>query len=183
MGISEHSALIVIDLQEGIVDKVPTEIAAPVISNSLELCEAFDRAQLPVFIVNVAGRAKGLTDVQRRSSQSAQASPETVWGGVIESFGNNPRFKYLTKYSWGAFTNTGLDEQLKEQGITHVYLTGIATSVGVESTARQAFELDYNVVIVEDAVADMDLVCHQHSCEKLFPKMSVLMSTEQIIKA
>ncbi|GEA61270.1 isochorismatase family cysteine hydrolase [Vibrio comitans] len=183
MGISKHSALIVIDLQEGIVDKVPTEIAAPVISNSLALCEAFERAQLPVFIVNVAGRTKGLTDVQQRAPQSVQSSSATVWGPVIESLSNNPNFKYLTKYSWGAFTNTGLDEQLKNLGITHIYLTGIATSVGVESTARQAFELDYNVVIVEDAVADMDLVCHQHSCEKLFPKMSVLMSSEQIINA
>ncbi|GEA52758.1 hydrolase [Vibrio inusitatus NBRC 102082] len=181
MGIKKHSALIVIDLQEGIVDKVPTEVATPVVNNSLELCGAFERAKLPVFIVNVAGRSKGLTELQQRASQSDQASPETVWGTVIESFSNKPRFKCLTKYSWGAFTNTVLDEQLKQQGITHVYLTGIATSVGVESTARQAFELDYNVVIVEDAIADMDSACHQHSCEKVFPKMSVLMTTKEIL--
>ncbi|GEM81261.1 isochorismatase family cysteine hydrolase [Vibrio superstes] len=182
MGISEHSALIVIDLQEGIVDKVPAEVATSVISNSLALCGAFERARLPVFVVNVAGRAKGLTEVQQRASKRAQASSATVWGPLIESFSNNPNFKYLTKYSWGAFTNTGLHDQLKAQGITDVYLTGVATSVGVESTARQAFELDYNVVIVEDAIADMDLICHQHSCERVFPKMSVLMSSEQIIK-
>ncbi|MFA0339631.1 isochorismatase family cysteine hydrolase [Vibrio breoganii] len=181
MNITKHSALIVIDLQEGIVDKVPEEVVTTVIENSIELCEVFERAELPVFIVNVAGRAKGLTQLQQEASQSAQASPAPVWGSVIKRLGNKPRFKYLTKYSWGAFTNTGLDEQLKEQGITHVYLTGIATSVGVESTARQAFELDYNVVIVEDAIADMDPVCHQHSCERVFPKMSLLMKTEELL--
>ncbi|ANP77254.1 isochorismatase family cysteine hydrolase [Vibrio sp. 10N.222.54.B12] len=179
MKMSKCSALVVIDLQQGIVDQLPETVSRPIIENSLALCDAFDDADLPVIIVNVAGRPQGRTELQNKAAQPDAS--KIVWGEVIESLRLNPNYRYLTKYSWGAFTNTDLQKQLCEQGITDIYLTGVATSIGVESTARQAFELGYNVVIVEDAIADMNPMNHQHSCQNIFPKLSVLAKAQDLL--
>ena len=55
----------------------------------------------------------------------------------------------------GAFLGTKLDEELKARGVTQVVMVGVATGSGVESTARSAFDLGYNVVFVSDAMVDM----------------------------
>jgi len=60
----------------------------------------------------------------------------------------------VTKQTWDAFTNTGLDAYLKGKGVTHVVLAGITTSIGVESTARLAYALGFNVTLATDAMSD-----------------------------
>ena len=56
----------------------------------------------------------------------------------------------ITKRQWGAFHGTELDLQLRRRGIRCIVLGGIATNIGVESTARAALELGYELVIAED---------------------------------
>jgi nicotinamidase-related amidase len=58
---------------------------------------------------------------------------------------------------------------------------GIATSKGVESTARSAYDLGYNVVIVVDAVTDRDPDEHRHCVEKIFPKLAETTTTDQLL--
>jgi len=58
------------------------------------------------------------------------------------------------KRTWGAFTNTDLENILRKQEVTQIFLCGVATSIGVESTARQGFELGFNIVTVGDAMGD-----------------------------
>jgi nicotinamidase-related amidase len=53
----------------------------------------------------------------------------------------------------GAFIGTSLDECLRQCGVTQIFLTGISTSAGVESTGRSAYDYGYNVVYVADAMA------------------------------
>jgi nicotinamidase-related amidase len=67
----------------------------------------------------------------------------------------------------GAFIGTPLDEYLRKRGVTQVVLAGVATSIGVESTARSAYDLGYNVALVVDAMTDMDQEMHRHSIEKV----------------
>lgn len=50
-------------------------------------------------------------------------------------------------------------------------MTGISTSAGVEATARSAYDLGYNVVLVVDAMTDRDADSHRHSVEKIFPRL------------
>jgi nicotinamidase-related amidase len=59
--------------------------------------------------------------------------------------GEQPSDILVTKRSWGAFATTDLDDQLKAKSVTHVVLAGVSTSVGVEATARQAYEQGFNV--------------------------------------
>ena len=84
---------------------------------------------------------------------------------------------------WGAFHETGLDQHLKDLGVTQVVLCGIATSIGVESTARYASEHGYHVVLVEDAMTDLDHDAHVHSLTKIFPRLGEVTDTAEVLKA
>jgi nicotinamidase-related amidase len=82
----------------------------------------------------------------------------------------------------GAFIGTSLDETLRLRGVTQVFLTGVATSLGVESTARSAYDYGYNVVLVVDAMTDRDADAHRHSVEKIFPRLSETATTDDVLK-
>jgi nicotinamidase-related amidase len=61
-------------------------------------------------------------------------------------------------------------------------LTGIATSLGVESTARAAHEHGYHVTLATDAMTDIDADAHHNSIERIFPKLGELGTTAEIIE-
>jgi len=87
----------------------------------------------------------------------------------------------VTKTTWGAFHGTDLDGQLRDTGVTQVVITGVATSAGVESTARAAHEHGYHVVLVTGAMTDMDPGNHAHSVEKIFPRIGETTTTAQLL--
>ena len=65
----------------------------------------------------------------------------------------------------GAFAKTGLEEHIKKLRVTQVMIAGFATSLGVESTARQAYELGFNVTLAVDAMTDINADAHVNSVE------------------
>lgn len=71
---------------------------------------------------------------------------------------------------------------MRQRDITRVFLTGVATSIGVESTARSAHEYGYNVVPVVDAMTDRNADAHRHSVEKIFPRLGETDTTENVLK-
>ena len=87
----------------------------------------------------------------------------------------------VTKRNWGAFHGTDLDVQLRRRGVTQVVLTGIATSAGVESTARAAHEHGYHVTLVTDAMADRSQEVHAHSVDRIFPRLGETGSTDDVL--
>jgi nicotinamidase-related amidase len=88
----------------------------------------------------------------------------------------------VTKHRAGAFIGTSLDRTLRQRGVTQVFLTGIATSLGVESTARSAYDYGYNVMLVVDAMTDRDGDSHRHSVEKIFPRLGETDTTDNVLK-
>ena len=175
--LDERTALVVIDLQKGIV-AMPTKpySTADVVERTTRIARAFRKTGLPVVLVNVNGMAPGRTDARRLS-----ASFPTDWAEII------PELKeyadhFVTKQRPGAFLGTGLDEYLHENNVTQIVLTGVSSSNGVESTARSAYDLGYNVTIVADAISDRDADTHQHSVEKIFPRLSEVTTTDEILK-
>jgi len=87
----------------------------------------------------------------------------------------------ITKRTWGAFMNTGLDDYLKTRGVTQVVIAGIATSIGVESTARQAYERAYNVALACDAMTDFSLEAHDNSVRRIFPRLGECGTSAEIV--
>ncbi|KVL43028.1 hydrolase [Burkholderia territorii] len=171
-----QTALVVIDLQKGIVALPAAHPVAPVIEHTRELLDAFRSRGLPVVLVNVAGGAPGRTQQQVR----LDALPAD-WTDLLPELNRQPSDHVVTKRTWGAFTGTGLDAHLKAAGVTQIVLAGIATSIGVESTARQAHELGYNVTLAIDAMTDLNADAHANSVERLFPRLGETGSTQEII--
>jgi nicotinamidase-related amidase len=89
----------------------------------------------------------------------------------------------ITKRQWGAFYGTELDLQLRRRGVDTIVLCGISTSIGVESTARDAYERGYNQIFVEDAMAARDVEEHRHTVRSLFPRIGRVRTTEEVLAA
>jgi nicotinamidase-related amidase len=173
--LESHAALIVIDMQKGIVSLPTVHPAEEIIANNAKLARAFRTHGFPVVLVNVAGGAPGRTDV------AYNFKPPADWAELIPELEAHPNDHKITKLQWGAFHGTSLDHHLRRRGVTQVILTGIATSIGVESTARNAHDHGYHVVLVTDAMTDMDSVAHQHSIEKIFPRLGETTTTAEVL--
>jgi nicotinamidase-related amidase len=147
--IDDKTALIVIDLQKGIVNLPTIHPISGVIERSCALIDAFRQHGLPVVLVNVAGSAPGRTEQPRRHATFPEGFTD-----LIPELNKRPRNIVLTKRTWGAFPSTDLESQLKAKDVTQVVLVGVATGTGVESTARQAYEHGFNVTLAIDAMTD-----------------------------
>jgi nicotinamidase-related amidase len=103
------------------------------------------------------------------------------WTELVPELNVQATDHQLSKQSWGAFNKTKLDELLKKLQVTQIVLAGIATTAGVESTARSAYELGYSVTFAVDAMTDRDLTSHRHSIEKIFPRIGEVTDSEMLI--
>ncbi|MRH91512.1 hydrolase [Nocardia sp. SYP-A9097] len=180
-----RTALVIIDLQRGVVGMPTVPHTSEVVAkNSAALARAFRDQDLPVVLVRVSFSADGADVAPGRITDPMPKNvtfPEG-WDELIDDLDVQPTDIRITKRQWGAFHGTELDLQLRRRGITEIVLTGIATSIGVESTARAAHEHGYNVVVVEDATADRDHASHDHTTTKIFPRLGLVATTDQILK-
>jgi nicotinamidase-related amidase len=174
--LDSKTALIVVDLQKGICSFPTARPANDVAKHASALIQAFRIHHLPIVLVNVTGRAPGRTE-QTRANSSFSAD----FADFLPELDQQPHDHVVTKKAWGAFTHTDLDAHLKSLGTTQVVILGIATSVGVESTARQAYEHGYNVTLAIDAMTDMSEEAHQYATTKIFPKLGETGTTQEII--
>jgi nicotinamidase-related amidase len=170
------TALIVIDLQKGIVGLPTAHPTADVVKHAAALADAFRRKALPVVLVNVDGGAPGRTEQARRMT----AFPPG-WTDLVPELNQQPTDHTVTKRTWGAFTHTDLESYLKKLGVTQVVIAGVATSIGVESTARSAYELGFNVTLAIDAMTDMNADAHANSITRIFPRLGETGTTREIL--
>jgi nicotinamidase-related amidase len=170
------TALIVIDLQRGIVALPVVHPASEIVQRSVAVLDAFRRHALPVVLVNVAAGAPGRTDQGRHSGDFPAG-----FADLVPELKQQPSDHLVTKRTWGAFTNTDLEAYLRKEGVTQVVLVGIATSIGVESTARYASELGLNVTLVVDAMTDMNADAHTNSITRIFPRLGETGTTQEVL--
>ncbi|MGA7440150.1 MAG: isochorismatase family protein [Luteibacter sp.] len=171
-----NAALIVIDLQHGIINLPLASAADPVVEKSAAIARAFRASGRHVVLVNVDAGAPGRTD---------NGVPQVPHDPAFKAF--DPRLEQVetdhvvTKKRWGAFQTTDLDRRLRSLNVEQVVILGIATSIGCESTARFASELGYNVVLVTDAMADLKADAHENSVKNIFPRLGETTSTEELL--
>jgi nicotinamidase-related amidase len=178
--IDPATALIVVDLQKGglSVPPVPNRMA-DVISRSRALADAFRARGLPVILVKVVAGAPGRAEHVRSGPRPPRPAD---WTDFVPELDQQPGDHVVEKRTWGAFTGTGLADYLDANDVTQVVVTGCATSIGVESTARQAHELGLNVTIVIDAVTDVDGDAHWNSVKRIFPRMSETGTAQEVLE-
>jgi nicotinamidase-related amidase len=178
------TALVLIDLQNGIASRaVEPHDAKTVIANGVALANALAKAGGIIVPVHVAFSSD---DGDRLKLPVDAPTPSGTmpadWAELVPEIAALPAAIVITKRNWSAFHGTELDLQLRRRAIKTIILGGIATNFGVESTARDAWQHGYEVVIAEDASsssggADM----HRFAIEKILPRLGRVRTTSEIL--
>jgi len=181
----KRTALVLIDLQNWTLGMpLAPHASATVVENASRLAAAVRKSGGTIVLVRI-GFSGDYLDMLKLPVDETLTLPE---GGIPEAaLAFNDRIKSIgpditiTKRQWSAFYGTELDLQLRRRGIETLIVGGVMTNFGVESTARDAWQHNYAVVIAEDACASRDEVMHRFSIEKILPRVSRVRSTAEIV--
>lgn len=178
---SKTTALVLIDLQRGIVAlPVQPRSSKEVVDASRGLAATSRARGVPVIYVRVdlSDMTPLLTDASHTRGDVPAIASE-----LVPEAGFQDGDVVVTKRHWGAFGSAELEPLLRERGIDTIVLAGIATNFGVESTARQATSLGFNVVIAEDACTSLDAAAHAFAMEKILPGITRVRTVQEITAA
>lgn len=177
-------AFVAIDLQKGIAGRqlYPND-SKIVISNAAALAEEFRRRNAFVVLVNVSHKdgKDALKPIADQQNQWGSMQMPKDWSDLVDELHKDPSDLLITKRQWGAFYGTELDLQLRRRGIDTIVLCGISTNIGVETTAREAYQHGYNIVIAKDACSAISNEEHEHSLKYIFQRISRIRDTKEII--
>jgi nicotinamidase-related amidase len=181
----KSTALVLIDLQRGIVARdTKPYTAAQVVERASRLTKRFREAGALIVLVHVAFAADFADRLNPPADSPTPATPlPPEWSELVPDLGSDSRDVIITKRNWGAFYGTALDQQLRRRRIRTIVLGGIATNMGVESTARDAYERGYEQVFVEDACSTFSEEMHAFTFKNIFPRIGRVRSTEEVLAA
>jgi nicotinamidase-related amidase len=184
---SGTTALVLIDLQEGILGFAQgPRSSEPVLEASAKLAKRFRTLGSPVVLVRVGWHADFSDALKQPVDQPFVAPPGGLpvnWWDFPEALEVSDSDLQITKRQWNAFHGTELDLQLRRRGIKTIVLAGISTNIGVESTARAAYELGYALVLAEDAMSSGATEHHEASVKYIFPKLGHVRNTAEVLAA
>jgi nicotinamidase-related amidase len=177
------TALVLVDLQRGVV-ALPTHprSAAAVVENAVRLARAARASGVLVVLVRVSFAPDGGDRVLTDTEQTSPVVLAAGWDELVDEL-RAAADVVVTKRQWGAFYGTGLDLELRRRARQTLVLGGIATNFGVESTARDAFERNYQLVFVEDAMAGLAAGDHEFALARVFPRLGRIGSTADVLAA
>jgi nicotinamidase-related amidase len=171
------TALVMIDLQNGVLGRtLLPHPAVKVLESAAALAGRFREAGAAIVWVRAAWSAD-LGDALR---QPVDRPPDIPPGGFPPQFAEfppglvRPPDLTITKRQWGAFYGTELDLQLRRRGVRTIVLGGVATNYGVESTARDAWERGYAIVIAEDITSSLSVELHDFSMRNILPRIATI---------
>jgi nicotinamidase-related amidase len=178
----QNTALLVMDMQAGIVPMLPD--ATAILGNvSKAIAIARDR-KIHVIYVTVGFR-QGAPEISMNNKGFA-ASKERFAGVDMAGFMKvhddlRPQESEITvaKRRVSAFTGSDLEVILRSFGIQHIVLTGIATSGVVLSTLREAADKDYRITVLADGCADGDEEVHRVLMTKVFPRQADVLTVDE----
>ncbi len=178
-----HSALLVMDVQNGIVERLGD--ASALLGRLGGAIAAARRAGLPVIYVHVRFRDgypeisphnrffRALKDGTRPMTESDLST--AIHPAVAPQAGD----VVVTKRRVGAFSGSDLEVVLRAQGITSLVLAGIATSGVVLSTLRLAADMDFEITVLSDGCADANADVHDFLMAKVFPSQAQVLTVDE----
>ncbi len=181
----EKTALVVIDLQNGIADpgrEMAPYSAAQVVGNASRLANAFAAQGALVVLVRVStvdGR-----DMPKPKTDLPASLPQLPagWDALVPELASVQNAHLITKHQWGAFYGTDLDLQLRRRGIDTIVLCGVSTGVGVDTTAREAYQHGYQQIFAEDAMAASTQEEHDYVCKHIFPRIGRIRTSAEVLR-
>jgi nicotinamidase-related amidase len=160
-----HTALVLVDLMDRIVAlPLAPRAGSEVLAVAEELADTFRSAGAPVVLVRV-----------ERPGVAEQPPGSGLVAGLLKDGDLE-----IVKRTIGGFHGTDLDERLRRRGVTTLVFGGIATNLGVESTARSAGDLGYDLLFVEDAMAALTGAEHDASVRLDFPRLGTVVTAKEL---
>ncbi|MFH1874396.1 MAG: isochorismatase family cysteine hydrolase [Pseudomonadota bacterium] len=161
------SALLVIDMQRYFLESGAKAFlgneACQIIPNVLDLIEKFRGKNQPVIFTRHAHQKDQPTRQMGKwwnNKLPWEGDPESE---LISELKPRPEELLITKTHYSAFEKTELEKYLRKNNIDTVVICGVMTHLCVETTARQAFVLDFQPVIVKDGCATQSAAHQQAS--------------------
>ena len=183
---ARRTAIVVNDLQN-INTRLPGAPLprATMTENIVRLLAAGRRAGAQPVLIHAGGAPDGADRLKPTTDEPIRpAGPlPPDWSELLPELDRQPSDIVILKRQWGAFYGTDLDLQLRRRGLRTIVICGIATELGVESTARNAYELGYDLVFAADAMTGIHAESHANSIERIFPRMGRVRTTDEIIAA
>jgi nicotinamidase-related amidase len=178
------TALILIDLQDGITALPTVDPSDQIVARGARLADAFRAHKKLVVATRVAFSPDGGDVIKTRTATNGtDPTPTPDYGEFRTELKLGDGDIPITKRGWNAFYGTELDLELRRRKVTGIVLAGISTSIGVESAARAANERGYELTIVTDAVTDTARGAHLNSLEVIFPRIAELATTDDVLSA
>jgi ureidoacrylate peracid hydrolase len=187
------SAVIVVDVQndfcrpEGALGKAgqPTAAAMAMLPNLQALLDAARAAGTAVIFVQTIHEHE--TDSSawtwRMDGSVGGCCRKDTWGAEFTEVAPLPDEPVVIKHRYSAFINTRFDSVLRTLKVENLIMTGVSTNVCVESTARQGFMLDYNIVFMSDCTAAYSQEEHDISLYNMRTHFGVVATSAEVIAA
>jgi nicotinamidase-related amidase len=182
------TALLVMDCQIEIINSLTPTEKAKVLGNLTKAISAARRASVSIIYVIVQFR-EGYPEISARNrlfsgmkgtGRLVEMSSDTR---ICDEIQPNPDEVIVIKRRISAFTGSDLEVILRSKNIDTLVLTGVSSLGVVESTARQAFDMDYRIVVIEDCCSDRDPKANEIAISWLLPRTSTLCSIDDFVKA
>ena len=177
-------ALVMIDLQNWTLGMpITPHPASTVVGNASHLAQNLKEAGGTIILTRAAF-SSGYADALRQPVDVALPLPEGGFPPEALAFSSDFDVEpdvIITKRQWSAFHGTELDLQLRRRSVSAIVLGGVMTNFGVESTARDAWQHGYSVIVAEDASSSINADMHRFSIEKILPRVARVRSTVDIL--
>jgi nicotinamidase-related amidase len=180
------SALLLMDFQNFVLDNfVSRDAGDRALGCASALLDSCRAASLLTIHVNVGFRP-GYPEIGRRNrlfstlKGSGLVEPGSEGAKIHKKLAPLQTEPVVLKHRVGAFTGTGLELILRAQEIDTLILAGATTSGVVLSTTRQAFDLDFKVVVAADACVDSDEQLHDVLVKRVLPQHALVASSSEL---
>jgi nicotinamidase-related amidase len=195
----KRTALLVIDVQNDFGDKAGVMGGFGLDLSSVDA--AVDRMQALLDAAHAGGVTVFLVRLQTTAARDSQAANlrrarmgrtvdengrvcrEGRWGAEFYRIEPRPGDIEVSKWRYSAFGGTGLELQLRSRAIDTLVLSGLTTECCVETTARDAFALDYHVFVPSDACTAYDPQMHRYSLQSMATNFAIITDTASVVAA
>jgi len=187
----KHSCLIVWDVQNGLVDRIFNK--GEFINNLKRLTGSL-RGKMPLVYTLITPAPRKFQSswhlyalMKRFNVKDIGNLPDFMSPGskereIPEALQPEKEDTILDKPTASIFIGTNFEYMMRSRGITTLIFTGIATEIGIESSARDASNRGFYPVVVSDCVSSMDKDAHERSLRNL-DKIVIVKNSAEILKS
>ena len=194
-----RTALLVVDVQndfahaDGVMGRFGVDLSSvdTTVERMQALLDAAHAAGVQVFLVRLqtsAGRDSRAANLRR--ARMGRSVPEDLrvcregqWGAAFYRIAPVDGDIEVAKWRYSSFGGTGMDMQLRALGLDTLVVCGLTTECCVETTVRDAFQLDFHVFVAADASTAYDRAMHEMSVRSMVQNFAIALDASDIVAA